>query len=113
MGIGQPIVVRFLTPITERAAIEKAMLVTARTPPGADVVGSWHWLSSQEVHWRPKEFWTPGTSVHLDMRIAGVKAASNRYGRKDYSETFTIGASHVTQVDARDRPGPRSTATGS
>jgi lipoprotein-anchoring transpeptidase ErfK/SrfK len=100
VGIGQPVVVRFLTAVTKRAAVEKAMLVDARTPAGTAVTGSWHWLSGSEVHWRPKEFWTPGTTVDLDMRIAGVQASPNRYGRKDYRQTFTIGASHVTQVDA-------------
>lgn len=100
VGIGEPIVVRFLTPVTQRAAVEKVMVVNASSPGGKAVSGSWHWLSSLEVHWRPKVFWPPGTKVHLDLRIAGVKAAANRYGRKDYSQTFTIGASHVTQVDA-------------
>jgi lipoprotein-anchoring transpeptidase ErfK/SrfK len=100
VGIGQPIVVRFLTPIAERAAMEKVMLVQARTPSGQAVTGSWRWLSSREVHWRPRTFWAPGTRVTLDLRIAGVKAAPNRYGRKDYHETFTIGASHVTRYDA-------------
>ena len=100
VGIGQPIVVRFLTPVTERAAMEKVMLVDARDPSGKEVTGSWHWLNSQEVHWRPRAFFTAGTTVHLDMRIAGVKASADRYGRRDYAETFAIGASHITRVDA-------------
>jgi lipoprotein-anchoring transpeptidase ErfK/SrfK len=100
VGIGKPIVVRFLTPVTERAAMEKVMLVDARAPSGLNVTGSWHWLNSQEVHWRPQRFFAPGTTVHLDMRIAGVKAAADRYGRRDYSETFQIGASHITRIDA-------------
>jgi lipoprotein-anchoring transpeptidase ErfK/SrfK len=100
VGIGQPVVVRFLTPIAERAAMEKVMTVAATTKSGDAVTGSWHWLNSSEVHWRPKEFWQPGTTVHLDMRIAGVKAGPNRFGRKDYAQTFTVGASHVTKVDA-------------
>jgi lipoprotein-anchoring transpeptidase ErfK/SrfK len=100
VGIGQPIVLRFLTPIARRAAIERALQVTTRTPAGQSVAGSWHWLNDQEVHWRPQSFWTPGTKVTLDMRIAGVKAGPGRYGRKDYSQTFTIGASHITRVDA-------------
>ena len=99
VGIGQPVVVRFLTPITNRAAIQKAMSVDGTTPSGKSVAGSWSWLNSQEVHWRPNNFWTPGTKVKLDMQIAGVKAADNRYGRKDYDQTFTIGASHITRVD--------------
>ena len=100
VGVGQPIVVRFLTPVSNRAGIEKAMQVTTRTKAGATVEGSWSWLSATEAHWRPKQFWTPGTSVTLDMRLAGVQASAHRWGRKDYSETFTIGPSHVTQVDA-------------
>jgi len=99
VGIGQPVDVRFATAVTEHAAMEKVMLVTATAPSGQAVTGSWHWLSNTEVHWRPQVFWTPGTTVHLDMNIAGVKAATDRYGRRNYSETFTIGASHVTQVD--------------
>jgi lipoprotein-anchoring transpeptidase ErfK/SrfK len=100
VGIGQPIVVRFLTPIAQRAAIEKVMLVDAENPSGGAVTGSWSWLNNQEVHWRPQEFWAPGTKVILDMKIAGVQAGPNRYGRKDYRQAFTIGASHVTKVDA-------------
>jgi lipoprotein-anchoring transpeptidase ErfK/SrfK len=100
VGIGQPIVVRFLTPVTKKAAIEKVMLVHARTPSGKGVTGSWHWVNAQQIDWRPKVFWTPGTKVTLTMNIAGVKASSSRYGRKDYSQTFRIGASHITRVNA-------------
>jgi lipoprotein-anchoring transpeptidase ErfK/SrfK len=100
VGIGQPVVVRWLTPVTNKADIEKALTVDATTPSGASVKGSWSWLNSQQVDWRPQKFWTPGTTVKVDMRIAGVKAAVGRYGRKDYSQTFKIGASHVTQVNA-------------
>jgi lipoprotein-anchoring transpeptidase ErfK/SrfK len=100
VGIGQPVVVRFATPVTKRADVEKALQIEAATAAGKDVTGSWHWLSGSEVHWRPKEFWTPGTKVHLAMRIAGVRASANRWGRKDYEQTFTIGSSHVTKVDA-------------
>lgn len=99
VGIGQPVVVRFLTPITRRAAMEKVMELSARTPGGNSVSGSWSWLNSREVHWKPTKFWTPGTKVSLAMGIAGVKAAPNRYGRQDYSQTFRIGASHITRVD--------------
>jgi lipoprotein-anchoring transpeptidase ErfK/SrfK len=100
VGIGEPISVHFYSAVTQRAAIERAMQVDAKTPGGVAVTGSWSWLNSQEVHWRPQSFWTPGTTVHLDMQIGGVQASANRYGRKDYSQTFTIGSSHITQVDA-------------
>jgi lipoprotein-anchoring transpeptidase ErfK/SrfK len=103
VGIGQPIRVRFTTSVSEdnRAAVEKAMKVVADAPSGAEVAGSWHWLSGSEVHWRPKDFWETGTKVLLDMQIAGVRAADGVYGRKDYSQTFTIGSSHIAKVDGK------------
>jgi lipoprotein-anchoring transpeptidase ErfK/SrfK len=101
VGIGQPIDVTFLSEVTEKAAVEKAMTVDATTPTGAKVTGSWHWLNSQEVHWRPEKLWTPGTKVTLNLEIAGIKASKTRTGRKDYSETFTIGSSHISYFDAK------------
>jgi lipoprotein-anchoring transpeptidase ErfK/SrfK len=103
VGIGQPVVVRFVTPITKREAMQKVMTVDAVTPDGRPVKGSWSWLNSQQVDWKPDKFWTPGTKVSLDMKIAGVKASADRFGRKDYAQTFTIGASHITRVDASTR----------
>ncbi|HEY6796921.1 MAG TPA: Ig-like domain-containing protein [Kineosporiaceae bacterium] len=100
VGIGQPVAIRFQTPVTKRADLERVMQVQATAPNGQAVTGSWHWVNSQEVHWRPEEFWTPGTTVRLEMKIAGVQASTNRFGRKDYVETFTVGESHVTKVDA-------------
>lgn len=101
VGIAQPIDVTFLSEVTEKAAIEKVMTVDATAPDGQKVTGAWHWLNSQEVHWRPEKFWTPGTKVSLSMEIAGVKASKSRVGRKDYSQTFTIGASHIAYFDAK------------
>lgn len=101
VGIGQPIKVRFTTTITQRAAVEKAMTVQAKAPSGTTVTGSWHWLNGKEVHWRPKTFWETGTKVALSMRIAGVKAAKNVYGRKDYSQKFSIGPSRIAKIDGK------------
>ena len=101
VGVAQPIVVRFLSPVTERAAVEKKLVVDAKAPDGTAVAGRWHWLNAQQVDWRPKEFWTPGTKVDLQMKLAGVKASKTRYGRKDYSQKFTIGSSRVLKVDLK------------
>ncbi|MGH3764829.1 MAG: Ig-like domain-containing protein [Pseudonocardiaceae bacterium] len=52
VGVGQPIVVRFDKAVTHRAAAERALQVTAspRQP------GSWYWMSSKEVHYRPRSY---------------------------------------------------------
>ena len=59
VGVGMPVIVTFDIPVTDKASIEKHMSVNA-TPrqPGA-----WHWISDQEVHWRPKTYWRAGSNV--------------------------------------------------
>lgn len=101
VGVGQPVIVQFTTPVTHRRKVEKAMHVNATTPSGKKVKGSWHWLTDEVVHWRPKHFWQPGTKVKLNMATAGVHASSDRWGRMDYSQKFTIGSSSVLRVNAR------------
>lgn len=101
VGIGQPISVTFLSPVVRRAAVERHLKVVARTPGGDKVTGSWHWLGSQSVHWRPEQFWKTGTKVTLKMQLTGVRAAKNLWGRKTYAESFTIGSSRVAKVSAK------------
>lgn len=101
VGIGQPIAVTFLSPVVRRAAVERHMKVIAKAPGGDEVAGSWHWLGSQAVHWRPKHFWKTGTKVTLKMKLTGIRAAKNLWGRKAYAESFTIGTSRVAKVSAK------------
>src|SRR4051812_35213876 len=49
VGVGMPVIVRFDVPVTNRASIEKHLKVISQ-PAQA---GSFYWVSSQEVHWRP------------------------------------------------------------
>jgi lipoprotein-anchoring transpeptidase ErfK/SrfK len=96
VGIGMPVVVYFNRHITDRAAVEKRLKVTTRTP----LVGSWYWLNDKEVHFRPYEYWPPGERVHVDINLAGVKAGDGLWGTADRSLTFSIGESHVSVVSA-------------
>ncbi|MBO0827810.1 MAG: L,D-transpeptidase family protein [Streptosporangiales bacterium] len=101
VGMGQPIAVSFLSPIVRQASVERRMKVIATTPGGSKVTGSWHWLGSQVVHWRPEHFWPTGTRVKLKMELTGVRAAKSLWGRKTYSESFTIGSSRLAEVSAK------------
>jgi lipoprotein-anchoring transpeptidase ErfK/SrfK len=96
VGIGAPIVVRFDQEVKDQAAVERALHV-ASTP---QVVGSWHWLSSTEVHFRPQEFWPAGTQVGVNLDLNGVKAADDLWGARAYSYAFTVGKAQVATVDA-------------
>lgn len=97
VGVGMPVFVQFDIPVKNHAAFERRMHVTA-TPA---TVGSWHWVSDQEVHWRPKQYWQSGTQVHVDLNVNGVAAGQGIYGQMDRTLDFTIGRSVVMQANLR------------
>ncbi len=95
VGVGMPAIVKFDVPVTDRATIEKNLHVVSQPAQK----GSWHWLSSTEVHWRPAHYWKPGTTVTVNADINGVPAGHGIYGQMDRTTTFHIGASHVYKVN--------------
>lgn len=97
VGVGMPVIVHFDVPVTDRAEVQRHMQVTSSpaTP------GSWHWVSDNEVHWRPKHFWQPGTTVHVDLALNGVNAGNGIYGQMDRSVDFTIGQSVVMKPNLK------------
>jgi lipoprotein-anchoring transpeptidase ErfK/SrfK len=97
VGVGMPVIVTFDVPVTDRAAFEKHMTVTS-TPHQA---GSWHWLSSTEVHWRPKTYWKAGTDVHVDVDVNSIPAGNGVYGQESRTVDFHVGDAHVYKVNAQ------------
>jgi lipoprotein-anchoring transpeptidase ErfK/SrfK len=98
VGIAMPISLHFNAPVApERQANLVSHLQVATTPA---VEGAWHWFAPDEVHFRPKDFWPPGTKVTLNAHLRGVTAGSDFYGLGDWAMTFTIGAKHVSVIDA-------------
>ena len=95
-GIGMIPIVHFDEDIPNQAAAEKALHVT--TSPHVD--GSWYWADSRTVHWRPKNFYQPGTKVTIDAKVYGVDVGDGMYGQEDRSISFKIGASHIAVADA-------------
>jgi lipoprotein-anchoring transpeptidase ErfK/SrfK len=95
-GVGQPIVVWFDETITDKAAAERALTVTSDPP----TVGGWHWLNAKEVHWRPKDYWVPGTKVTVTAKVYGAHLGDGLYGQEDRSASFTIGPSKIAIADA-------------
>lgn len=94
-GVGLVVVAHFDEEIGDRAAAEKAMTVTT-VPP---VQGSWYWVDDQNAHWRPQEYYTPGTTVSVDAKIYGLDLGDGLYGEQDESVSFGIGDSHVSIAD--------------
>ncbi len=97
-GVGVPIIVQLNHPIgtDERAAVEQRLTVTAA--PG--VVGAWRWFSSQELHWRPSQYYPANTPVSLKIDFAGLDAGNGVWGVDGRTIDFKIGDAHISTVDA-------------
>jgi lipoprotein-anchoring transpeptidase ErfK/SrfK len=95
-GVGQPVIVHWDEPITDKAAAQKTLQVT--TSP--QVEGAWHWNGNQEVQWRPREYWKSGTSVTVKATVYGKDLGNGLYGQSDVSASFKIGQSKVAIADA-------------
>ena len=95
VGVGMPVIVSFDVPVSDKAAFEKRMTVT--TEPKQP--GTWHWISDNEAHYRPKKYWKAGSRVSVDVDINGVNAGNGIYGQEDRKVDFTVGDAHIYRVD--------------
>ncbi|WP_051115005.1 L,D-transpeptidase [Actinokineospora enzanensis] len=96
-GIAMPIVVSFDSPVKDKVATQKALKVA--TTPEAE--GAWAWLDDSTAHWRPKEYWKPGTTVRVTAGVYGVDLGGGAFGRNDVTSSFTIGRSQVVKADTQ------------
>ncbi|HEX4832575.1 MAG TPA: Ig-like domain-containing protein [Trebonia sp.] len=90
-GVGMPIMLTFDHPITNKAAVEKALVVTASKP----VIGAWYWDGDEAVDFRPRDYWPANTAVTLTAHLNGVDGGGGRYGTHTLTQTFSIGQSVV------------------
>jgi len=100
VGIAQPVIIRFPTLPTDKAAVERALTIS--TTPKVD--GAWGWIHHDDgwgIDWRPKNYWPAGTKVHVQAHLYGLKYATGIYGSSDLSNDFTIGRAQVVYADAR------------
>ena len=97
VGVGMPIVVRLSEPVKNRAAVERGLTVES----SKSIEGAWSWVSDEEVHFRPREYWPAGSKVTLKVRLQDVDAGKGVWGDEARTITFQIGASMVSVVDVR------------
>ncbi|GDY30456.1 L,D-transpeptidase [Gandjariella thermophila] len=95
VGVGQVLVVQFDRDITDKAAAEKALQVTSS--PAQE--GSWYWISKRIVHYRPKQYWQPGTTITLNANIYGVNLGGGVYGQSDRTITYKVHDSWIAKAD--------------
>lgn len=99
VGIAAPLILKFAGTVTDKAAVEKALRVT--TTPATE--GSWAWLpedNGSRAHWRPRNYWAPGTKVTMNGGLYGLDHGDGRYGASDVTSTFTIGRAQIVKASA-------------
>ncbi|WP_344442014.1 L,D-transpeptidase, partial [Kitasatospora nipponensis] len=95
VGVGMPLSLRFSRPITDRAAVERA--VTVSTEPAVPVAG--HWFGAQRLDLRPQRYWRPGTRVSVLLAFQDVPGGPGAGGTPSRRLTFTVGRSQISTVD--------------
>ncbi|SPF03690.1 L,D-transpeptidase [Streptomyces sp. MA5143a] len=96
VGTGMIVSLEFNREIENRAAVERAVRVTAE--PAVEVRP--HWFGGGRLDFRPETYWKPGTKVTVALRLRDVEGAPGVYGRQYRTFSFTIGRHQVSVVDA-------------
>lgn len=99
VGIAAPIIIQFDAPISDKAAVEKALTVTTNPP----VEGSWAWLPDEaagaRAHWRTREYYPAGTTVNVEAKLYGLPFGDSAYGADDISLNIQIGRRQVVKAE--------------
>lgn len=95
VGAGQPIDVVFSEPVTNKAAVEKAVKITVSSKQPV----AWHWYSDQKVRIRPERFWASNSQVTMDMKLFGVDFGEGMIGNFNAKVQFKVGQQRLAVVD--------------
>lgn len=70
VGVGMPVVVTFGLDVPEasRAAVQRRLFVTSDPPQE----GIWNWIGPHEVHFRPRDYWKPGTTINVRLSLIHI-----------------------------------------
>jgi lipoprotein-anchoring transpeptidase ErfK/SrfK len=94
VGVGMPIIIYWSRSIPDKAAAERLLKVTTDKP----ISGSWSWISSREVHYRPQTYWPAYTHVTVDVGVGRADLGSGVYGETSRRLTFTVGSSVISKI---------------
>lgn len=97
VGVGQPLAFYFSSdsPAPDKEKAEQAIKI--QTEPAVE--GAFYWFNDREVHWRPKEYWKPGTTVRVSIDVYGRDLGNGVWGEEDREATINIGDSVILRAD--------------
>ncbi|HEY4021099.1 MAG TPA: Ig-like domain-containing protein [Pseudonocardiaceae bacterium] len=97
VGVGQPLVVRFNHPVSDKTTAEKALSVTTNPQQS----GAWYWISASEAHYRAEAYWQPGTTIQLAANLFGMDLGNGAFGEANRAITVHVHDSWVAKADGR------------
>nr|WP_246103270.1 Ig-like domain-containing protein [Streptomyces piniterrae] len=96
VGTGMIVSLAFNRRIADRAAVERAIRVTAR--PAVEIAP--HWFGSRRLDFRPRERWRPGTVITVDLRLRDVQTGPDAYGLQRKTIRYRVGRDQISTIDA-------------
>jgi lipoprotein-anchoring transpeptidase ErfK/SrfK len=94
-GVGIIVAARFDQAVADREAVEEHMSVT--TEPAVE--GNWFWVDESTAHWRPRDYYAPGTRVQVEVDTEGRNLGGGQWGGEGAEVDFTIGDRRVAIAD--------------
>ena len=96
-GNGMPIWARFDLPVKDQAQ-RQAILATAQVTTVPEQEGSWAWFDQNTMFWRPKDYWLPGSTAHVEIKAAGLPVGDT-WVLEDVSADYQFGDLRVLHAD--------------
>ncbi len=97
VGVGMPVSINFDKAISRKADVQSHITVSSSS--GQRVVG--HWFGAKRLDFRPEDYWKPGSTVTLKLRLDHVTGANGVTGVQDKTVRFHVGRYQVSTVDVR------------
>ena len=100
VGVGQPLIVKFDHRV-KGAAARAAVLTRLTVTTAPSVKGAWRFYDSYEAHFRPAQYWSPGTTLTARADLSGLRLPGTGTWGQTAPETSTmrIGDALVSTVD--------------
>ncbi|MEV6111802.1 Ig-like domain-containing protein [Streptomyces sp. NPDC052109] len=98
-GVGQPITAQLDQEVkdkAQRAVVERALRVDS-TPA---VQGSWYWVNSKELHYRPQEYWPTHATITVHSNLDGIRISDRLWGGPAKPVKITTGDRIEAVTDA-------------
>ncbi|WP_328537024.1 L,D-transpeptidase [Streptomyces sp. NBC_00344] len=96
VGVGMEVSFKLDKPVRDRKAVQSAITVQA----SGDQQAVAHWFGDQRLDFRPENFWQPGTTVRVTMRLADLEVSPGVFGVQNKTFSFRVGRAQISTVDA-------------